>query len=126
MENLKSLIREILSEVEVGLYNFDTVAETINELKTKLKGPVIQVKYSTLGGNDKVTISVVGSLDEKDTWVNGIFENSRYFMFMIMQDGTIEQFRKSYKIPNKFRKTRVKSIQDAIKKINMWVIESSK
>ena len=61
------------------------------------------------------------SLDEKSTWVNNIYENSRYMRFDISYDGVIKQFTVSHKVGKKFRKSRFKTPDEAIRKINTYI-----
>ena len=62
------------------------------------------------------------SLDDKSKWKNGIFHNSRYANVSLDRDGTLEMFQYSPRSLGKaLRKTRVKSANDAIKKINDWI-----
>jgi hypothetical protein len=64
-------------------------------------------------------------------WANKIFENSNYVRFFIENDGTVETHVTSLyaqgvnisygsRLPIKFRKTKAKSLQDAINKITNW------
>jgi len=81
---------------------------------------------STLGGDERVTIMLLVSLDPKDQWPNHILENSRYFRMSLSRTGTLEQFHRPYdpktksRMP-KFRKRKVRSIDDMIKKINQYI-----
>lgn len=40
--------------------------------------PYVRAHVSTLGGEDRASVLVTVSLDPKETWSNGILENSRY------------------------------------------------
>ena len=103
------------------VFNIDTVQDVITALDTKINAPVKKARYSTLGGERNVSVMFVLSLDSKDTWSNGILENSRYMQFRIEQDGVIEQFTKNYTIPLKFRKAKAKNIDDVVNKINAYL-----
>lgn len=105
---------------QATLFDINTVDEVINKLQSELQIPFVQAYKSTLGGADRVTIMIKVSLDAKDTWAGGYFENSRRLNFSVERDGTVEQFSKSFKIPTKFRKTKVKSIEDLITKLNTY------
>ena len=72
---------------------------------------------STLGGQDHSAVLFVIGLDKKETWSNGIFENSRYTRFHIENNSkglvmecftnnlNYSKFRKDNTIPEiKFRK----------------------
>lgn len=104
-----------------SMFTIDTAQDVVDTLKSKISAPVVMPKYSTLGGDRNVSVLLSISLDPKDSWSNGIYQNSRYSQFHIFQDGVIEQFGMNYKIPVKFRKTKVKSIDDVVKKINDYI-----
>ena len=44
---------------------------------------LVPVGHARTDDNLMSTIWVAGSFDKRETWANGIFENSRYFRFMI-------------------------------------------
>lgn len=68
----------------------------------------------------KVGVGISISLDQRDTWVNGIFENSRYAKFMFSCDkGKLEQLG-SWKV-NKFRKATIKTDEDVVRKLLTWI-----
>ena len=56
----------------------------MNEAKKVLvegiDAPYMRVVHSSLGGQERVTILFVVSLDAKEDWANDILENSRYFL----------------------------------------------
>lgn len=134
---LMQILNEIVSEASVdtgnktlggsqldrdqSIFTIDTVQDVVDTLKLKISAPVVKPKYSTLGGEKNVSVLLSISLDPTDSWFNGIYQNSRYSQFHIFKDGAIEQFSMSYKIPAKFRKTKVKSIDDVVKKINDYI-----
>ena len=89
------------------------------QIKNSLKSPCVGVIYSTLGGKDRASVLLCVSLDSSDDWVNNILENSRYARFSINYDGTIENFMSSQ--CSHMRKTKYKSIEEAISKIQKWI-----
>lgn len=79
-------------------------------------------------------IWIVGSFNDRGSWVNGIFENSDYFFFSITTEKdrryynegdlvTVELTRKSYKIAAKFRKY-TGTPEKAIAKIKQWILDN--
>lgn len=92
----------------------------IRELKDGIRAPFVSVVMSTLGGAERASLMVSVSLDPKETWQNGIFHNSRYFMLSVNRNGVVEQFSSSG-LPAKMRKTRVKSVDEAVRKINAYI-----
>jgi hypothetical protein len=79
--------------------------------------PYVKVDRSALGGEDKASILITVSLDPRESWRNGILQNSRYRQFHV-REGGLESFS-GYNTP-KFRKSRIKSIEDVIKKLSDW------
>jgi hypothetical protein len=61
------------------------------------------------------------SLQPREQWANGIFENSPHMRFSIYRNGTVEQFQVDYRIPKKFRKAKARSLEQAVQKINAYL-----
>ena len=117
-------LQKHLKEAPEPIFDVESADELVEKLK-KIKVPFINAYKSTLGGPQNVSVLVKLSLDDKSVWVNKIFENSRYAHFHISRPNIIELFNKSYRIETKFRKSRAKSIDDAVKKIADWVKKAS-
>jgi hypothetical protein len=80
--------------------------------------PCAVTVYELVKGKVGVGISI--SLDQRDTWINGIFENSRHSKFMFSCDtGKLEQLT-SWKV-NKFRKATIKNDEDVVRKLLAWI-----
>lgn len=77
----------------------------------------LQVVRSILAGHESLFVRI--SLDPKDSWANGIFQNSRYAIFSV-SDSKVELISKSYELP-KFRKVKIKNDEDVALKIMRWV-----
>ena len=103
-------------KVKNSLFNVDTAQSLADKLKEELYYSFIGTRISTLGGNDEVTIMLVGSTTTKENWQGGILENSDYRRFSIHNDGTVENFTTSGL--NKVRKFTAKSVDDLITKLN--------
>lgn len=86
--------------------------EEILSLEQKIK--VFSLKMGARGA-----VYLYISLDDKELWVNGIFENSRHSIFSI-SDNKIEQLSRYFVLP-KFRKCNYKSMEEAGNKIIAWV-----
>ncbi len=100
------------------------VEEFAARLRTELTGPAVEhvnIKTSTFANNVSILVLVI--FDPKPSWINGIMENARIMRFHIEQPNVIRQFTKGYKLDNvkKFRKSRVKSQDAAIKKLNDYL-----
>lgn len=103
------------------IFTSENVKDVIEKIKTGLKFPFVNAYPSNLGGNENIAIMLGVSLDPKDKWTNGIYQNSRFANIIIDNNGDMEMFTKQYTLKEyKFRKTKVKSIDDAIAKLNAW------
>ena len=113
--------KQYITEQMVSLFNVKVAGDIKKDLLKNIKAPFVNVKISTLGGDDRTSIILNLSLDDKKDWPNGILQNSRYAMFHINADGVIEQFTKSFSIKKKFRKSKFKNISNITKKINKYL-----
>ena len=88
-----------------------TTLDIMNDLMPKIKAIIQQMPYhniyiSTLGSDNYASIMFVIGLDKRETWKNGIFENSRYMRFSTTRNAKgieLECFTNSMKTI-KFRK----------------------
>lgn len=97
-------------------YTVTDAAEILSGLQKHF--PAVSAQLSTLGGPENASVMIKLSLDEKETWINGIYENSRFSMFSL-NNGKLEQFAKCSKL-SKFRKSTIKSNDDVVSKIVSW------
>ena len=105
-----------------GYFDIDSVDKWMKEIEKGIVAPVVNVSKSTLGGADRVSITIKLSLDPKEDWINNIFHNSRYAMFDLDRDGSFQLFSRGLKLrPNKMRKSKVKSAKDVVNKVNTWI-----
>jgi len=81
--------------------------------------PFINIVKSTLGGPQRVALMIKLSLDKKENWANGIFENSRFAHLSLSSTGELEMFTRG-RAMNNLRKTQVKTPGEAVKKIAAW------
>jgi len=110
-------------EVEIDEGTVLDVKDTdkwIKEIEKGIDAPWIQVRKSTLGGDENVAIMIKLSLDAEKDWNNKILHNSRYAMISLGANGNLEMFAKGRQMKN-MRKTKIKSAKDAIGKINTWI-----
>lgn len=102
--------------------NTDTQRKAVADyVRKNINAPYVSVVVATLGGVARAAVMIKVSLDEKRKWPNAILHNSRYFMMSLERDGELEQFSSHYKLPKKFRKAKVKSLGDAVVKINKYI-----
>jgi hypothetical protein len=102
--------------VKVGGLN----AEAVQKFNSEVKAPHVHTQYSTLGGEQNAAIILTISLQNKRNWNNNILQNSPYSMFHLSSNGTLEQFSKGHNV-SKFRKTKVKDVNEAIAKVNTFI-----
>lgn len=96
----------------------DAIARWVNR---ELGGiPYKDVRASDLGGLERMSIIIRLSMDPRSKWNNGIYHNSRYAMFHLSRDGTLEMFSRRYDLP-KMRKTRVSTLPHAMVKIKEYL-----
>ena len=79
--------------------------------------PFINTDVSTLGNHTSTFFKV--SADAQESWINGIFHNSRYGIFCLA-DGKLELISKGLNT-TKFRKCKCKDEQTALDKIAQWM-----
>jgi len=103
------------------LFTIDNVKDICKQLNNSIKAPVVNATYSTLGGAHNVSILILISLDEKKDWPNGILENSRYTRLHLGNDHVLEQFTIGVGFKKKLRKSRPKTIDAVIKKLNTYI-----
>jgi len=58
------------------IFTINTINKSVRKLKSGIKAPYKSVQYSTLGGEDRVSILILISLDKKSSWSGGYVENS--------------------------------------------------
>lgn len=107
---------------------YDYLARQMNSsiiteaFKEKLKAlladqfPWVSIAVSSLGVTNSLMIKL--SLDRRETWVNGILENSRWGVFAVRQEGT--ELKLSTVLASgcpKIRKCRVKTAENISSKI---------
>lgn len=84
--------------------------------------PVFSVQLSTsLGGYDRPFLSIRLSLDPKEKWANGIYQNSRHGIFSVsFPENQIEGLT-SHGLPVGFRKIRFDTAAEAAQKFLAYV-----
>ncbi len=107
------------------LFNADTPARKlaiVNGFNRRIKAPYVHTQVSTLGGEERASVMLTGSLDPKGKWTNGILHNSRYFMVRIDRIGTVEMFSLGMGMrKQKMRTFKATSLGSVVIKINQWI-----
>ena len=111
----------VMEAVDGKIFTWDTIKDDAKKIERNIHAPEVGVQVSALGGKDRASIMLTLSLDEKRNWKNGILQNSRYMHFSIGGNGVVEQFGLGHGVGKKFRKVRVTSIKDVIRKINDYL-----
>jgi hypothetical protein len=105
------------AESESTLFNADTAEALAVRLMAEIKAPFVKAYVSTFGGAQNSAVMMTVGADPKESWVNGILENSLYGKFHISMDGAVER----HSGPLWFRRRRVKSVDELIAKVNAAV-----
>ena len=92
-------------------------SSVINLLQKNIHAPFVKAQFSTLGGEENVSILLAVSLDKKEDWQNGYFENSHSFRFHIFNNGKTNQFVGRPRM----RQFTAKTIEDVVVKINKFL-----
>lgn len=106
--------------LEDTVMDLDTAETLASRIKKEIDAPYVGAKISTLGGKHRPSVMVSISLDPREKWDNNIFQNSRWMMFAITNDGIINQHGRAHEVKN-FRKTRFKTPDEVIHKINRYL-----
>jgi len=110
-----------------SLFNAETAPAVVEQLKGGIKAPYVNAQVAALGGPENVSIIFTVSADPKESWNNGILENSRYGKFYLHNDGSVEQFSGAFagwKQPNRAVRSRnVKSVDQLIQTINSHIAQ---
>ena len=85
----------------------ESLAGMIRMLDPLSEVKYMQMEYSTLGGEDRASIFIKVSLDERSEWNYGIYHNSRYAIFHLTGD-KLSMPAKHHTMP-KFRKATIKN-----------------
>ena len=102
----------------------ETADQFIEDLKKGIKAPWVRIQKSTLGGKTVPAMIIIKlSFQPKEEWENGIFDNSDWQMINLYQKGMQISSRFGR---FKFRKTKFKNSDDAVKKINAWIEKTKK
>lgn len=106
------------------LFNNVSEAQELHRLLIeKINVPWKRTDVSTLGGVENVSILVTVSLDKKETWHNGILQNSRWAMFHIQNTGKIESNYGSADFKG-FRASTAKTFAHVCLKLNMAILKA--
>jgi hypothetical protein len=106
------------------LFTIDTILDNVQLVNNSLIAPYVNTTYSTLGGVTNISMMITISLDSKENWSNGILQNSRYAKFHLSNNGRLEMFAGN--TPKKMRRSIVSSMEEAIKKINKYILSPEK
>jgi hypothetical protein len=114
-----------LAKAESGDNHPLVKADTLKELlRGGLVGlvPVFSVQLSTsTGGYDRPFLSIRLSLDPKEKWANGIYQNSRHGNFFVSFPENQIELSKSRDLPVEFRKIRFDTAAEAAQKFLAYI-----
>jgi len=105
------------TDEKIKIFDYEKLQTEKENIYNAIKAEYKYIQISILGGKENVALMIRLSLDKKETWEYGIFENSKYYHFHIDNYGSIENFSNSHRV-KKVRKKRVKNLTEAIEYIN--------
>lgn len=115
LEQVKSNLRE--DGNPNVLFTKETRPAAMAQLKAGIQAPFVAVGPAPISGPQ---IALFVSLQPREQWKNGIRENSAYFQMFIDEDGTMDMFTWVAR-GLKMRRSRAKTIDDAIFSINRFI-----
>lgn len=80
----------------------------------------VSIGRSTLGGEYRASLSINLSLDARDDWRGGIFNNSRHILLSVEASGDVSCLTKCYTLP-KFRAGKSKDHAHMVARVRKWV-----
>lgn len=110
----------IMGKSDEPIFDPDDENDIKRDIEKEIEAPFVTTQMSSLGGKENASIIITVSLDPEREWENGILENSRFLRFHLERNGELENFTVGMGI-DKMRKKNVKSIDDAIDKINRHI-----
>ena len=112
------------TQLDEGVFDPKDGEKWAKEIQKGIKAPVVDVKTSSLGGEESMSIMVKFSMEKEASKGGTAFFNSRYANVRVDIDGSMEMFQASHKFGiKKMRKAKIKSTKDVIKKINDWIVK---
>jgi hypothetical protein len=112
------------TQIDEGVFDPKDGEKWAKEIQKGIKAPVVGVKTSSLGGEERMSIMVKFSMEKEASKGGTAFFNSRYANVRVDIDGSMEMFQASHKFGiKKMRKAKIKSAKDVIKKINDWIVK---
>jgi len=96
----------------------------MKEIKNRVNAPFVSTNGGAFGSE---TVFVDISLDNKSDWANGYRSNSRHMTFRLLFDEMkMDVIQEYYKFSRpSFRKSKFKNVDDAINRINDYIIKKS-
>ena len=92
------------------------------KLQNLIKAAFVRVRYSSLGGKERASLLILVAIDPRETWINGILENSRYIRLHAGYDGKVEYISGCFgREIKKFRKANFTTLEDLAAKIQKYV-----
>jgi hypothetical protein len=112
------------TQLDEGVFDPKDGEKWAKEIQKGIKAPVVDVKTSSLGGEERMSIMVKFSMEKEASKGGTAFFNSRYANVRVDIDGSMEMFQASHKFGiKKMRKAKIKSAKDVIKNINDWIVK---
>lgn len=102
-------------------FTTDTAAEVKAQILEGVNAFFKSGSISTLGGEPTLFLSF--SLDNKDDWSHGIFENSRFLRIGYYPNGELVLVCQCHRFTKRFRKSNNNDVGKVIAKVNKFLTE---
>ncbi len=112
---------QLREDGDQSLFTKQNINDIAKQIQKQIKAKYVKCKSDPSYGKYRSNITIFISLEYKSQWENGIYQNSKYLTFILYSDGELIQINKDYRIKQNFRKSRVITINDAIKRINKYI-----
>lgn len=120
-ERVEGLAKELVTRLLEGPTAWDENAANAlaAQIKEGVRLPFVKAYVSTLGGPERASVMFTLSFDPRESWKNGILENSRYFKMRYGSDQRLTAHSGGHGLP-KFRAKRLAPDQ-VVPYLNQWI-----
>jgi hypothetical protein len=104
-----------------------TAPETVEPLRVALSAvpgvKFVSIRRDTLGGEYRASLFVLLSLDAREDWSGGIYNNSRHLALTIHANGNVEALMRCHRTA-KFRAGKSKDHAHMVARVAKWAAET--
>lgn len=105
------------TESELGGWSSESAKQLAEKIMAEVRAPFVKAYVSELGGSERASVMITIGLDPRESWRNGILENSRYAK-LSYSGGRLYQHSGHGTV--KFRKIAT-GPEKVVDKLNAWI-----